>query len=253
MGAGAGARLDSVSRAASLVSGGENYRQWTAESGQLGGYFFFFQAEDGIRDLTVTGVQTCALPIYLSRDASTRNGSASCRYSGRPKLVRTTTFGRCPPRASERNTPKPEPARKCRSSITTSGREPAMLPSAPASVSTVSIRSTSGRRRISSASRAASSDESSASRTRKEGLFGIIEATGVIQRKQPGAGGLLTAASLSSPGSGGCRCPPLKRVSVRPRERSKDQASYWTRPLRSAYAVRSALVSRFIFSRTRAR
>src|SRR5688572_33417160 len=24
---------------------------------------FFFQAEDGIRDLTVTGVQTCALPI----------------------------------------------------------------------------------------------------------------------------------------------------------------------------------------------
>src|SRR2546430_12152810 len=27
-------------------------------------YFFFFQAEDGIRDLTVTGVQTCALPIF---------------------------------------------------------------------------------------------------------------------------------------------------------------------------------------------
>src|SRR3972149_6811275 len=26
-------------------------------------FFFFFQAEDGIRDLTVTGVQTCALPI----------------------------------------------------------------------------------------------------------------------------------------------------------------------------------------------
>src|SRR2546430_10877190 len=26
-------------------------------------HFFFFQAEDGIRDLTVTGVQTCALPI----------------------------------------------------------------------------------------------------------------------------------------------------------------------------------------------
>src|SRR5256886_10213846 len=27
--------------------------------------FFFFQAEDGIRDLTVTGVQTCALPIFV--------------------------------------------------------------------------------------------------------------------------------------------------------------------------------------------
>src|SRR5690606_40405783 len=28
-------------------------------------FFFFFQAEDGIRDFHVTGVQTCALPIYL--------------------------------------------------------------------------------------------------------------------------------------------------------------------------------------------
>src|SRR5438067_8233532 len=27
------------------------------------GHFFFFQAEDGIRDRNVTGVQTCALPI----------------------------------------------------------------------------------------------------------------------------------------------------------------------------------------------
>src|SRR2546422_6402341 len=29
---------------------------------------FFFQAEDGIRDVAVTGVQTCALPISESRD-----------------------------------------------------------------------------------------------------------------------------------------------------------------------------------------
>src|SRR5215475_15724235 len=28
------------------------------------GYSFFFQAEDGIRDFHVTGVQTCALPIF---------------------------------------------------------------------------------------------------------------------------------------------------------------------------------------------
>src|SRR2546430_5987103 len=33
-------------------------------------FFFFFQAEDGIRDLTVTGVQTCALPIYYPVIAS---------------------------------------------------------------------------------------------------------------------------------------------------------------------------------------
>src|SRR5688572_32098591 len=39
-------------------------------------FFFFFQAEDGIRDLTVTGVQTCALPIsalaWISRDGVAR-------------------------------------------------------------------------------------------------------------------------------------------------------------------------------------
>src|SRR5207249_7706361 len=31
--------------------------------------FFFFQAEDGIRDRNVTGVQTCALPISFSNHA----------------------------------------------------------------------------------------------------------------------------------------------------------------------------------------
>src|SRR5215217_8514626 len=30
-------------------------------------FFFFFQAEDGIRDIGVTGVQTCALPISAAR------------------------------------------------------------------------------------------------------------------------------------------------------------------------------------------
>src|SRR5258708_23592385 len=33
-------------------------------------WLFFFQAEDGIRDDLVTGVQTCALPIYLFRSAT---------------------------------------------------------------------------------------------------------------------------------------------------------------------------------------
>src|SRR2546430_2988445 len=40
--------------------------------------FFFFQAEDGIRDLTVTGVQTCALPI------SPGEGELGERVGGRP-------------------------------------------------------------------------------------------------------------------------------------------------------------------------
>src|SRR5256885_4936316 len=33
-------------------------------------FFFFFQAEDGIRDYKVTGVQTCALPIYGFKSAA---------------------------------------------------------------------------------------------------------------------------------------------------------------------------------------
>src|SRR2546430_9948300 len=36
-------------------------------------FFFFFQAEDGIRDLTVTGVQTCALPISARGGAVSRD------------------------------------------------------------------------------------------------------------------------------------------------------------------------------------
>src|SRR5438874_6788345 len=35
-------------------------------------FFFFFQAEDGIRDLYVTGVQTCALPIFEQPDRPAR-------------------------------------------------------------------------------------------------------------------------------------------------------------------------------------
>src|SRR5436189_940217 len=37
-------------------------------------FFFFFQAEDGIRDTSVTGVQTCALPIFGRDEVSDRMG-----------------------------------------------------------------------------------------------------------------------------------------------------------------------------------
>src|SRR3712207_8235684 len=42
-------------------------------------FFFFFQAEDGIRDIGVTGVQTCALPIFLDalRDRGLKLGLVS--------------------------------------------------------------------------------------------------------------------------------------------------------------------------------
>src|SRR5436305_3580456 len=45
--------------------------------------FFFFQAEDGIRDADVTGVQTCALPIS-DISISTMRYSASCRRKCQP-------------------------------------------------------------------------------------------------------------------------------------------------------------------------
>src|SRR2546430_3042734 len=56
----------------------------TASGGRVGdvgvvwSFFFFFQAEDGIRDLTVTGVQTCALPISRSDRARTNLRIGGC-------------------------------------------------------------------------------------------------------------------------------------------------------------------------------
>src|SRR5262249_58555323 len=44
--------------------------------------FFFFQAEDGIRDWSVTGVQTCALPIWRRRDGGAPRGGRERRGGG---------------------------------------------------------------------------------------------------------------------------------------------------------------------------
>src|SRR5256885_752418 len=52
--------------------------------------FFFFQAEDGIRDYKVTGVQTCALPIY----------GCSAAISRAPKCVSDGTGASCACRCS---------------------------------------------------------------------------------------------------------------------------------------------------------
>src|SRR2546430_7706646 len=58
--------------------------------------FFFFQAEDGIRDLTVTGVQTCALPICPHAPASSsttrpRSSLPTCRTTNRWPTDRKST------------------------------------------------------------------------------------------------------------------------------------------------------------------
>src|SRR5207248_4725964 len=74
-------------------------------------FFFFFQAEDGIRDRTVTGVQTCALPIS-SHTSTTRpahhptpSGAAphrGCSPQDLPTPSSGSTLAQSPPRASPR-------------------------------------------------------------------------------------------------------------------------------------------------------
>src|SRR2546422_5822355 len=45
-------------------------------------FFFFFQAEDGIRDVAVTGVQTCALPIFLGASILSSEGGELVQILG---------------------------------------------------------------------------------------------------------------------------------------------------------------------------
>src|SRR5256884_5375955 len=64
---------------------------------------FFFQAEDGIRDVAVTGVQTCALPISRSRRSRAR---ARLRWPRRGARGRTD---RSPPTGSGTHPARPDP------------------------------------------------------------------------------------------------------------------------------------------------
>src|SRR5256885_9430230 len=66
-------------------------------------YFFFFQAEDGIRDYKVTGVQTCALPISAQRSWRRRgprpwspegHSPSADRQRKRRRLLRSRTPAR---------------------------------------------------------------------------------------------------------------------------------------------------------------
>src|SRR5437879_13250049 len=66
---------------------------------QLSFFVFFFQAEDGIRDTSVTGVQTCALPILVIQkrhghgrdDAAERARGAHQIPVPKPPALRTVT------------------------------------------------------------------------------------------------------------------------------------------------------------------
>src|SRR2546430_11547414 len=56
-------------------------------------FFFFFQAEDGIRDLTVTGVQTCALPIFDIQDDRSLVDRSLRSWSQRTIWFQKAVFG----------------------------------------------------------------------------------------------------------------------------------------------------------------
>src|SRR5207245_4449549 len=62
--------------------------------------FFFFQAEDGIRDATVTGVQTCALPICIPRNTCrvyrARRGGTSFSACESPAHMSKSSLGGLP-------------------------------------------------------------------------------------------------------------------------------------------------------------
>src|SRR5690606_40074955 len=69
--------------------------------------FFFFQAEDGIRDFHVTGVQTCALPDLGGPPAAggrSAGGRAASRRS-RPRRPRRGSSRCCDPRSSSASPP----------------------------------------------------------------------------------------------------------------------------------------------------
>src|ERR1019366_4493665 len=72
-------------------------------------FFFFFQAEDGIRDWSVTGVQTCALPIC----ASSRRLSlfARLKWKIKPDVNVVNCFGGSPDKRCCQRLPSPSRVR----------------------------------------------------------------------------------------------------------------------------------------------
>src|SRR5256886_11716469 len=75
--------------------------------------FFFFQAEDGIRDLTVTGVQTCALPISPAGDRPDRQTEVRGTAAGGPGGYCIPTDTRLPGPAAPVHLPAPPTMDTC--------------------------------------------------------------------------------------------------------------------------------------------
>src|SRR5690606_39901230 len=72
--------------------------------------FFFFPAEDGIRDFHVTGVQTCALPIFSRRSKRAKASTRICVGAKEPKS--TSVPAQSKTRASRRTAWVERPSRR---------------------------------------------------------------------------------------------------------------------------------------------
>src|SRR2546429_6581375 len=106
-------------------SGSQNMVTWERVSRA---FFFFFQAEDGIRDVAVTGVQTCALPIFsvpgstgtpaevASLRAAVLSPSNSSKLAGGPmKVMPAFSHARANAAFSERRSEERRVGKECRS------------------------------------------------------------------------------------------------------------------------------------------
>src|SRR3984893_19106491 len=76
-------------------------------------FFIFFQAEDGIRDGHVTGVQTCALPICTPGATWKHVPTGSPSPRTRPRYPGTVTVNRAPGRRSEERRVGKEGTSRC--------------------------------------------------------------------------------------------------------------------------------------------
>src|SRR5207245_4336660 len=86
--------------------------------------YFFFQAEDGIRDATVTGVQTCALPISEKSSARPKWSARKVRRRQPGTITAYSPAPRCADHSGTRNGPaKARPASVIRSEERRVGKE----------------------------------------------------------------------------------------------------------------------------------
>src|SRR5438046_6846507 len=98
-------------------------------------FCFFFQAEDGIRDWSVTGVQTCALPIYVKQiervvAAEAPRSTAARGLAEPPHAAAAATFVRRPASLSSAPSASPstEPPRQSEARVTPETTSPGVPP-----------------------------------------------------------------------------------------------------------------------------